>query len=133
MKVLVDNDLPPRLAKALNLIFEADGDTVVALKDKFGRSNVTDEEWIKALGQEGGWGVLSADMRIAKKRVSRELFLSANLVGFFFPSSLQKQPLHRQASRVLQIWPAMRDQSRLNQNGCFEIPASGSKFRIIGR
>lgn len=114
MKVMVDNDLPPRLANALNLIFEADGDTVIALKHKFGRSNVTDEEWIKTLGEEGGWAVLSADRRIAKKRISRELFLSANLVGFFFPSSLQKQPLHRQASRVLQIWPAMRDQSRLN-------------------
>lgn len=133
MKVMVDNDLPPRLAKALHLIFEADGDEVVALRDKFGRANLKDEEWIGALGREGRWAVLSADRQIAKRRPSRDLFIAAGLVGFFFPASLQKDALHRQAARVMILWPDIRDQVRLNANGCFEMPASGRRFRQIGR
>lgn len=130
---MVDNDLPPRLAKALDLIFEADGDSIIALREKFGRSKVKDEEWIRSLGSEGGWAILSADRRIAKQRPSRDLLISAGLIGFFFPASLQKQPLFKQASRVIGMWPDIRDQVRLNANGCFEIPASGRRFRTIGR
>jgi hypothetical protein len=131
--MMVDNDLPPNLARALHLIFEPDGDQVIALRDKFGRQNVKDDEWICALGDEGDWAVLSADMRIAKQRPSREAFVSAGLVGLFFPSSLQKTTLAKQAARLLTLWPDIREQVRLNANGCFEMPAKGSKFRQIGR
>jgi hypothetical protein len=130
---MVDNDLPPRLARALHLIFEADGDEIVALRDKFGRDNLKDAEWIGALAQEGRWAILSADRRIAKQRPSRELFIGAGLVGFFFPPSLQKEALFKQASRVIGLWPDIRDQVRLNANGCFEVPTKGRRFRQIGR
>lgn len=130
---MVDNDLPPRLARALQTIFEADGDEIVALREKFGRSDLKDHEWIEGLGREGGWAILPADLRIAKQRPSRDLFIGAGLVGFFFPPSLQKAPLYKQAARVINLWPSIRDQVRLNANGCFEIPASGQRFRQIGR
>lgn len=133
MKVMIDNDLPPRLATALHTVFEADGDEVVALRVKFGRSNLKDEEWIPELGKEGRWAVISADMRIAKRRPSRELFIRQGLVGFFLGPSLQKRPLHQQAARLMMLWPAIRDQHRLNANGCFEVPMSGQRFRAIGR
>jgi hypothetical protein len=133
VRVMVDNDPPPNLARALHLIVEADGDQVIALRDKFGRQNVKDEEWIETLGTEGNWAVLSADMRIAKQRPSRDAFVSAGLVGLFFPPSLQKATLAKQAARLLSIWPDIREQVRLNAHGCFEMPAKGSKFRQIGR
>lgn len=92
---MVDNDLPPRLAVALHAIFDSDGDLVISLREKFGRADVKDEEWIPALGAEKGWAVISADGRIAKKRPSRELFLRNGLVGFFFKPALQKSPFTR--------------------------------------
>lgn len=132
MKLLVDNNLPPRLASALNLIF-APEHTVIALREKFGRSDLKDDEWIPALGREGGWAVLSADLNIARKRPSRELFVRAGLVGFFLSPTMQKWPLHRQAARVLTIWPQMVSHMNTTANGVFELPASGTKFRTIGR
>ena len=132
VKLLVDHNLPPKLARALHLIWEPEHE-IVALREKFGRSDLTDEAWITALGREGGWAVLSADMNIAKKRPSRDAFLSAGLVGFFFGSTMQKWPLHRQAARILTIWPQMVAQMRTNANGCFEVPAKASQFRTIGR
>jgi hypothetical protein len=132
VKLLVDNDLPPRLAEALNAIFAPDHQ-IVSLRAKFGRSSLKDEEWIPLLGREGGWAVLSADMSIAKKRPSRDLFVGAGLVGFFFSPSLQKAPLYAQAARVLTIWPQMVSHMATTANGVFEMPASGRKFRSIGR
>ena len=61
MKLLVDHNLPARLAVALDTIFQPDHQ-IVALKDKFGRSNLTDEDWITELGREGGWAVLHRDI-----------------------------------------------------------------------
>lgn len=133
MKIMIDNDLPPRLAKALHVIFSDDGDQVISLRDKFSRSNLTDEEWIKALGREGNWAVMSADQRIAKRRPSRDIFIGAGLIGFFSPPALQKRPLAQQASRILWLWNDIRTQVSLNANGCFQMPMTGSKFRQIGR
>lgn len=133
MKVMVDNDLPPRLATVLHTIFEEEGDEIVALRHKFGRSNLKDEEWIPALGADGRWAVISADQRIAKRRPSRELFVRNGLVGFFFAPALQKSPLHKQAARLLTLWPQIRAQHSLAANGCFAVPISGSKFHSIGR
>jgi len=132
VKLLVDNNLPPRLAKALNVIFAPDHE-IAALREKFGRSNLKDEDWIPKLGAEGGWAVLSADLNIARKRPSRQLFVGAGLVGFFFSPSLQKAPLNLQAARVLTIWPQMVSHMKTTANGVFEVPASGRKFRTIGR
>lgn len=132
MKLLVDHNLPPRLAQALHIIFEPDHE-IVALGRKFGRHNLKDEEWIPALGREGGWAIISADMNIARKRPSRELFIRAGLVGFFFSPAMQKWPLSRQAARVLTIWPQMISHLGTTANGVFEMPARGNKFRSIGR
>lgn len=79
MKLLVDNNLPPRLAEALNVIFAPDHE-VTALRREFGRGDLKDEEWIPKLGAEGGWAVLSADMNIARKRPSRQPFIGAGLL-----------------------------------------------------
>jgi hypothetical protein len=132
VKLLVDHNLPPRLATALHEIFNPEHD-IVALKAKFGRSDLKDEDWIPELGREGGWAVLSADMNIARKRPSRDLFVGVGLVGFFFSPAMQKWPLHRQAARVLTIWPQMASHMTTTANGVFELPTSGSKFRTIGR
>lgn len=132
MKLLVDHNLPPRLAVALHAIFEPEHE-IRSLRAKFGRSNLSDQEWIVQLGREGNWAVLSADMNIARKRPSRELFVRAGLVGFFFSPAMQKWQLPRQAARILILWPQIVSHMQTTANGVFEVPATGTKFRSIGR
>ena len=43
MKLLVDENLPPRLASALHVLFEPEHQ-ITALRTKFNRPNVSDEE-----------------------------------------------------------------------------------------
>ena len=90
-----------------------------------------DAEWIDALGREGGWTVLSGDLRIARKRPSRELFLRAQLVGFFPLPAVTEQPLHGLASRILKVWPAMMQLASVTKAGVYEVGIKGGQFRQI--
>ena len=104
---------------------------MVALRDKFDRPGVQDAEWIEALGREGGWTVLSGDLRIARQRPSRELFLRSKLVGFFPLPAVMDLPLHRKAARILTVWPNMIDLVGVTERGVFELSIRATKFRQI--
>lgn len=127
MKLLVDNMFPPRLGRGLGKLFEGEHH-VEHIRDKFGTGSLTDEEWIKRLGSEGGWAVLSGDRRIATTKVQRDLFLSKNLVGFFPKSAVLTLPFPRQVARILYMWPAMESVAASTDRGCFAIGISGQKL-----
>lgn len=131
MKLLVDNNLPPRLARGLAGFFENEHH-VEHIKDKFGTGGLPDEEWIVAIGREGGWSVLSGDRRIASKRPSRELFLRNGLVGFFPLPAVMGMPLTGMAARILTIWHVMEATTRAMESGCFEVGVKSNRLRPIG-
>jgi predicted nuclease of predicted toxin-antitoxin system len=61
VKLLLDHNLSPKLARALQSIF--DEHTIVPLRDRFEKTT-SDEVWISVLDKEGGWAVLTKDLRI---------------------------------------------------------------------
>lgn len=124
MKLLVDNNLAPALAKGLGALFAGEH-SVLHIKEKFGTGSLADEDWIEMLGAEGGWSVLSGDRRIATKKPSKELFLRANLIGFFPRSAVLKLPLHQQTARILTLWPSLVTTAETMERGCFELGVSG--------
>lgn len=124
MKLLVDNNLPPRLARGLAALFDGEHQ-IQHIRDKFGTGSLSDEDWIELLGKEGGWCVLSGDRRIAKKRPSRELFLRANLIGFFLMPAVLDLKLNDQAARILTLWPSMTALPGAISRACFELPIKG--------
>ena len=81
MKVLIDENLPPALAKALHALFSGDHE-VIHLRARFG-PGVSDREWIEELSAEGRWVVISGDRRITRNRVEYAAFRkSGSLVSF---------------------------------------------------
>lgn len=130
MKLLVDNNLPPRLGRGFGALF-AGLHTVEHIRDKFGTGSLTDEEWIKRLGDEGGWCVLSGDRNIARKRPSRDAFLRANLIGFFPLPAVMSMALHDQAARILRLWPTMVATAEAIERGCFDLGVKGTKLGQI--
>lgn len=130
MKLFVDNNLPPVLARGLGALFAGDHE-VTCHRDKFGNSHIKDEEWIPALGAEGNWVVLSGDLNIARKRPQRELFLRSNLVGFFPKAAVMEMPLHKKASRILFVWDRMERISNDVRPGVFELQQRGDQFRAM--
>lgn len=131
MKLLVDNNLPPVLGRGFGALFEGRHE-VIHIKDKFGTGSLPDEEWIRRLGEEGGWCVLSGDRRIATKRPSRELFLRSKLIGFFPLPAVLALPLTGMAARMLTLWPALEETSKNMERGCFDLGIKGTKLRPIG-
>lgn len=119
------------MARAINALFEGEH-LVTHIREKFGTGDLADEEWIERLGQEGGWSVLSGDIRIAKKRPSRELFLRSNLIGFFPLPSLMKLNNADLTARLLMRWNDLVLVGQTTERGVYEVPIRGKLRQITG-
>ncbi|PDQ18414.1 hypothetical protein CN311_24880 [Mesorhizobium sanjuanii] len=130
MKVLIDENLPPALAKALHALFNGDHQ-VVHLRARFG-SGVKDREWIEKLSAEGRWIVISGDRRITRNRVEYAAFRNSRLVGFFLSKGLYKAPLVKQMERILSLWGAIETQSGIVAGGAmFMLPMKSTKLEQL--
>jgi PIN like domain len=85
LKLLVDNNLSPRIARCLQALFQ-DEHQVIAKRDKF-PENTTDVDWITALDEEGGWAVITADLHIRTRPHERAALDRSNIVFFFLASA----------------------------------------------
>jgi hypothetical protein len=112
LKLLFDNNISPRVARAIQALVVADGDSACALRDKYDPST-PDVEWIRGLASEGGWYVVSGDHRITKNKIEREAWLQTELVGFFLEPSLARLDPLQQTARLLFWLPSLRKQSTL--------------------
>ena len=130
MKLLVDENLPPALARALSALFP-DKHEIIHLRAKFGPA-VKDIDWIKILGDEGKWIVLSSDRRITKNKAENQAFKSSKLIGFFFSAGLQKAKLTKQMERLMAVWETIETQVDLiSGGGMFEIQMKGSRLEPL--
>lgn len=130
MKVLVDENLSPALAKSLNELFASEHE-IVHIRDKFG-AGVKDADWIIALSKEGGWTVISGDRRITRNRAEYAAFRSSRLVGFFLSKGLYKSSVIKQMERILALWPIIEAQSGLVSGGAmFELPMRSTRIKQL--
>lgn len=129
MKVLVDENLSPAIAKALDALFAEH--QIVHLREKFG-PGVTDKEWIETLSTEGRWVILSGDRRITRNKVEYHAFRSSRLVGFFLSRGLYRASVVKQMERLLFLWEKIEQQSELVEGGAmFELPIKSSRLKQI--
>lgn len=135
MNFFLDNCLSPRYAKSLNALSERDGHEVVHLVDKFPRDS-TDPHWIRSLGAEGDWAIVSGDTRIIKSKELRREWQAARLTAFFLASGWMKISYWDQITMLTRWWPRILSQAALVQRGTgFEVPyrAPGTFKPVISR
>jgi hypothetical protein len=127
LKLLLDHNLAPRLARSLQALFEEH--VIVSLGEKFA-VGTTDVEWIRALDREGGWAVLTKDLRIKTRPHERAVFDSSAIVFFFLAGSWRQCSVEETAWRLIRLIPKMAQQTDLAERGRFELPIRpGSKLR----
>ena len=127
---MFDNNLPPRLAKALQVLFQGDH-IVLAVREKFPAST-KDIDLIRSLSQDGGWVFVSGDRRITKIKAEREAFRNSKLTGFFLSQGLNKASLVKKAERLLVLWATIETTVKTIQPGAmFEL--QGSHWLMRGR
>jgi len=130
LKVMVDENLPPAMAKALSALFVGKHE-VIHLKQKFG-SAVKDTEWISSLNADGRWVIISGDRRITKNKAEQQAFKGSKLVGFFLAPGLQKAKLTKQMERLMALWETIEKQAEIVGGGAmFEIPMKSSRLNQI--
>lgn len=130
MKVLVDENLPPALARSLNALF-AGKHEIIHVRERYG-PGVKDIQWITELSAEGRWIVISGDRRITRNKTEYNAFRNSHLVGFFLSKGLYKSPLIKQMERILALWQTIETQSALVQGGAmFELPMTSTRIKQI--
>lgn len=138
MKFLVDNNLPPALARALHELCTTESShgpvAVTALRDKF-EAKTPDAEWIAALGIEGGWTVVSQD-RFKKGNPEQEALIRARLVVFRLDHAWSNHQYWDKVQNLIRWWPSIMDATgRAKPGACFSVPwnfGGGSKLKEIG-
>jgi hypothetical protein len=127
LKLLIDHNLSPRLAKSLQPLF--DEHQIVSLRDCFPPA-VADADWIARLDKEGGWAVLTKDLRIKTRPHERTALDRSRVVYFFLAGAWRKYTVQETAARLIRLVPKMAAQTDLADRGRFELPINaGSKLR----
>lgn len=130
MKVVIDENLPRALARALAALFAGEHE-VIHLRDRYGPS-VKDLTWIPELSREGSWVVISADRGIRRKRAEYQAFRSSRLIGFFLSAGLNKAPLVKQAERVLALWSGIETFAAGSRPGSvYELPMTSTRIGTL--
>jgi hypothetical protein len=115
------------MARSLQALF-IETHEIIALRDKFQATGVTDLQWISELGSEGRWAVLTADMRIAKNQIEKNAFLTNNLIGFVMAPAIRKRPLTYQMARILSLWDVFEKQYDLVSRGLFQFGIKSTRM-----
>ena len=128
MKLLLDHNLSPKIARTLAALYAPEHE-IVALREKFS-ANVTDVDWITGLDREGGWAVLTQDLRIRTRPHERAAMDRARIVFFFLAGAWRKFTVEETAARLIRLISKMAAQTELAERGRFELPINaGSKLR----
>ena len=126
MKFFIDNNLPPKLARALAEL-SGSSHQVIHLKEKFEQST-PDVEWINELSSEGGWVVITLD-RLKKGDQEKEALRRSGLIVFILDKQWSKMQFWDKAYKLVHWWPLIINQSNYIAGGAaFRVP-----WRISGK
>jgi hypothetical protein len=128
LKLLIDHNLSPALARSLTPLFP--DDTIVSLRERFA-TNATDIEWMSALDAEGGWAALTRDLGIKRKPHERLALDRSRIIFFFLSGNAWKRfSVPETAARLIRLMPLMKKQTDIADRGRFDLPINaGSKLR----
>lgn len=108
--------MPPHLARALQELVRIQNHDVKHLQDKFAAAT-KDSEWIRDLGQEAGWVIISGDPRISRNPIEKAVWHESGLTAFFFLPPFQNSGFWKQAAELVRVWPTIADQARATPSG----------------
>ena len=134
MRVLFDECVSTRLVRALREIEERPGVTLISHEDRFGSTHRLDPEWIRALGEEGDWVIVSADTEIPRGSVTRLAWREANLTSYFLASRFAERNRWVQAQELVRWCPIIIDHARTAAIGSgWTLPFKGSTPKTLAR
>ncbi|MBI3826335.1 MAG: hypothetical protein HY294_10095 [Candidatus Rokubacteria bacterium] len=132
MRFFFDNTMSPALARAVAALESAsDRNDVVHLRTKFA-ANTNDVAWIRALGQERDWVIVSGDLHIMRNPAERAAWRESGLTAFFLKNAWADQKLWLYAARFVGWWPHIVTQAKIITKGKgFLVPFKSTRFEDV--
>ena len=136
MILLVDNNLPPFLADTFRLLAELEGHRVVHKRTYFGRTDISDVDWMTQLGKERDAAFLTCDKNILKRPPEVAVFRRSKLTGFWLKSKSWKQYIkHRKfhvlAGKLILRWSDLVQVASVGTGQAYEILVCGKLPGLI--
>ena len=130
MRFLLDHNLSPKLARALNELTKGSGHEVVALRDRF-PADTADVEWIQRLGNEGGWAVVSGNRDILRNPVELAAWRESKLTIFFLARGWSSLTHWVKAAKFVHAWPTIETHASTVKPGAAYVVHVNGKLEVI--
>lgn len=125
MKFFFDNNLSPRIARAMDALVCDDGHQVKHLRERF-LGTITDVDYMRILSEEGGWTVITNDRRISKNPHERNVWRDSDLVVVFLESGWRSLDRMSIAWRLIKRWSEICTMAAKADLGTgIRVPVSG--------
>jgi hypothetical protein len=120
-----------RVVEAVKVLDRDRAGDIVHLLERFDE-NTSDLEWISTLASEGGWVVISGDVRITRSPAERKAWLESGLIAFFLEKGWTNLDLWDLSWRFIKWWPGIvKMAERVRPPAAFGVPVSSSKLRQL--
>ena len=132
MRFFFDNNITPKIVRVLRVLDERDlAPNLVHLRDRF-PADVADPQWIRQLGGEGDWVIVSGDRRISRSPPERAAWLESGLTAFFFGDAWTNRHLYDQAAEMIAAWrDIVRHAHQASAGAGFSVAAGSGVIKQI--
>lgn len=132
MKVFFDNNMPLRLAKALNILSEEAGNEVTHLMELYpGRHDgVGDQEWLrKLLKTNEPWVIISTDYQMRYYEEAKEA-LRRGFTIYYLTGAWRHAPFWKKTVQCVRLWEKMLKLAKAAP-GDYRVPITGTKIASV--
>jgi hypothetical protein len=131
LKFFFDNCVAPAHAEGLHALASRDGHVFEHLSKRFKR-DTPDPDWIRQLGEERDWIIISGDTRISSNPPIRRVWIESELTAFFFGEPWNNDAYWKKAAAMVEWWPVIAAQARKTPRGHgFQMPKSGKVLKQV--
>lgn len=122
MTCVFDENLPPKLAKALNTLEGKRGIEVFHLRDRF-PANTKDIEWINSLSEIDNCFIITKDRNIRRNPHELLAWKESNLKIVFLKKAWDNQSFWNQSWKFIKRWEDIKN--KIERVDSFLLPVSG--------
>lgn len=123
MKFLFDNNLSSDLAHGIAKLRRNFNEEIIHLRDKF-PEDITDEDYLNTLIDEGGWSVISAD-RFKKSLAERKAIQNPRINVFVMAKSFIKMRAWPRTKVLVNRWEDITTLAGVTSGGLWEVRVKG--------
>lgn len=128
MRFFLDNNLSPRLARALDCLEGDDGCRVTHERERF-PCNADDQDWMSVLAGEGDWVVVTCDFY--RQPHVRQAWRESGLPVFILMAGWLPLGFWNISWKLIKLWPDILSHARAARAGDrFDIPVKGAIRRV---